>query len=425
MKKNNTDVMEVDVEEVLPEMELEKTINTELTKANVTDQVIAALKDKYGSMVLKSLDDKESYLELKASKREVAKVRIIAEKITKRGRESAIKIQRLWLAKEKEVVGKIDEVESHLANEIKKFDDEVERKENEEKQRREEAFVARQASLLKYGAEYKNGNYELDELSYEVELIKNADAEMWDEVILPKYKRVYEQKEAARVAEETKRREEMERQEKERRELEEKQAAFRKEQEEFERQKRELQEQKDKQEREIREAEQKKQHEELQKRISIRNSRVSELKNLGCRYDEQDGLYLYGSFAVVSVEELEALSEQDWVALLLEIKPKIEKIKADEEEIRIAQIEKEKKEIAELAAKKERERIEEEQRQIQLKKQQEAERLQKELDAANDKTRYEDVIRYLSGCPIYEMRSSLYKRKMNIIKDFIADLKEN
>jgi hypothetical protein len=312
-----------------------------------------------------------------------------------------------------------------LDAEIKKFEDEVARKENEEKQRREEAFMARQASLFKYGAEYRNGNYELAELSYESELIKNAEDEMWEGIILPKFRKVYEQKEAARVAEETKRREEMERQEKERKELEERQAAFRKEQEEFERQKRELQEQKDKQEREIREAEQKKQHEEFQKRISIRNSRVSELKNLGCVYDELDGLYLYYGIAVIALSELEALSDSEWNKSLVQINIKISEIKSAKEAEHIAQIEKEKKEIADLAAKKERERIEEEQRQIQLKKQQEAERLQKELDAANDKTKYADVVKYLSACPIYEMKSSLYKSKMNIIRDFIDDLKEN
>lgn len=60
-----------------------------------------------------------------------------------------------------------------------------------------------------------------------------------------------------------------------------------------------------------------------------------------------------------------------------------------------------------------------------LKKQFEDEQKQKELDAANDKTKYADVVKYLSACPTYEMKSSLYKRKMNIIKDFIADLKEN
>lgn len=419
MKTGKTDeVMEVEAEEMLPETSLDKQIENALVKENITDKVIRQLKETFGGMALKSIDDKESYLDIKKARTEVRRIGILVEKVCKKGREDAVAIQRKWLNKEKEVLSQISEVQDPLDAEIKKFEDEVARKENEEKQRREEAFMARQASLFKYGAEYRNGNYELAELSYESELIKNAEDEMWEGIILPKYKRVYEQKEAARVAEETRRREEMERQEKERIELEEKQAAFRKEQEEFERQKRELQEQKDKQDREIREAEQKKQHEEFQKRISIRNSRVSELKNLGCRYDEQDGLYLYGSFAVVSVEELEALSEQDWVALLLEIKPKIEKIKADEEEIRNAKIEKEKQEAAELAAKKERERIAEEERLAAIKK-------AEEMEQASDKTRYEDVVKYLSDYPAYEMRSGVYKKRMNVIKDFIADLKEN
>ena len=270
MKQNNHEVMEVDAEEMLPESSLDKQIENALVKENITDKVIRQLKETFGGMTLKSIDDKESYLEIKKGRLEVRRIGILVEKVCKKGREDAVAIQKKWLNKEKEVLGKISEVQDPLDAEIKKFDDEVARKENEEKQRREEAFMARQASLLKYGAEYRNGSYELGELSYEVELIKQSDSEMWEGVILPKYQRVYEQKEAARVMEETKRREETERQEKERKELEEKQAAFRKEQEDFERQKRELQEQKDKQEREIREAEQKRQHEELQKRISIR-----------------------------------------------------------------------------------------------------------------------------------------------------------
>lgn len=418
MKKNNTEVMEVEAEEMLPETSLDKQIENALVKENITDKVIRQLKETFGGMALKSIDDKESYLDIKKARTEVRRIGILVEKVCKKGREDAVAIQRKWLNKEKEVLSQISEVQDPLDAEIKKFEDEVARKENEEKQRREEAFMARQASLFKYGAEYRNGNYELAELSYESELIKNAEDEMWEGIILPKFRKVYEQKEAERVAEETKRREEMERQEKERKELEERQAAFRKEQEEFERQKRELQEQKDKQEREIREAEQKKQREELQKKISIRNRRVAELKDLGCRYDEQDGLYLYGSFAAISMEELEALHEQDWTALLLEIKPKIEKIKADEEEIRNAKIEKEKQEAVELAAKKERERIAEEERLAAIKK-------AEEMEQASDKEKYQDVVSYLINTPIHEMKSATYKRKMNIIKDFISDLKEN
>jgi myosin heavy subunit len=324
----------------------------------------------------------------------------------------------MWLNKEKSLLDKIAEVQDPLDAEIKKFEDEVERKENEEKQKREEAFIARQSSLLKYGAEYKNGSYDLGEISYETELIKQADSEMWDEVILPKYKRVYEQKEAARVEEETKRREQMEQQEKERRELEERQQAFRKEQEEFERQKLEMQRQKEESERIIREAEINKQQEELRKKVALRNGRVAELKNLGCYYDAGDEMYYFQNLEIISGAEIESLSEKEWAELVTKKKPLIEKIKVEAEEKRLTQIAKEKKEVEELAAQKERERIAEEQRLNELKK-------AEEMAQANDKTRYDDVIRYLSGCPIYEMKSSIYKKRMNIIKDFITDLKEN
>lgn len=418
MKKNQSEVMEVEAEEMLPETSLDKQIENALVKANITDRILAELKDKYKDVRLKSIEDKESFLECKAASKDIRKVEIAIEKLCEHGRSEAVAIQRKWIAKQKQLLAKTGETKAPIDEDIKKFEDEISRKEAEEKQRREEAFMARQASLFKYGAEYRNGNYELAELSYESELIKNAEDEMWEGVILPKYQRVYEQKEAARVAEETRRREEMERQEKERIELEEKQAAFRKEQEEFERQKRELQEQKDKQDREIREAEEKRLREELQKRISIRNGRVSELKNLGCHYNVQDGLYLYGSFVIVSVVELEALSEQEWTALLLDVKPKIEKMVADEKEILLAKIEKEKQEAAELAAQREREKIAEEQRLNEFKK-------AEEMAQATDKTKYEDVIQYLSDYPVYEMKSAVYKKRMNIIRDFIADLKEN
>ena len=417
MKQNN-EVIELEAEEMLPESTLDKQIENALVKENITDKVIRQLKENFGGMALKSLDDKESYLEIKKGRLEVRRIGILVEKVCKKGREDALAIQKKWLNKEKEVLGKIAEVQDPLDAEIKKFEDEIERKENEEKQRREEAFMARQSSLLKYGAEYRNGSYELAELSYEVELIKQADTEMWDEVILPKYKRVYEQKEAARVAEETKRREELERQEKERRELEEKQAAFRKEQEDFERQKRELQEQKDRQEREIHEAEQKRQHEEFQKKVAIRNGRVKELKELGCNYDAEDEMYRYMGLGVVLGAEIESLSEEDWRALIDKTKPYMQRRKEEEEEKVRLSIEKGKQEAAELAAKREREKMAEEQRLAELKK-------AEEMAQASDKTRYEDVIQYLSDYPVYEMKSGIYRKKMNIIKDFIADLKEN
>jgi hypothetical protein len=312
--------------------------------------------------------------------------------------------------------------------------------------------MARQASLFKYGAEYRNGNYELAELSYESELIKNAEDEMWEGVILPKFRKVYEQKEAARVAEETKRREEMERQEKERIELEEKQSAFRKEQEEFEKQKAEMQRMKDEQEKLAREAEQKKQQEELQKKFALRNGRVKELKELGCTYDMPDEAYYFDTMLIISGAEVETLSEKEWIELVNKTAPAIEKKRLEKEELETRRkTGKARYEILkDMGFETENEvnlstitdehwqnmyagcrkayddkKKKEWEAQQKLKKQLEDEQKQKELDAANDKTKYADVVKYLSACPTYEMKSSLYKSKMNIIKDFIADLKEN
>ena len=59
------------------EITLEQKIETDLVKANVTDAVIGSLKAKYGTLRLKSVDDKGTYLEIKDGAKECAKWRNI------------------------------------------------------------------------------------------------------------------------------------------------------------------------------------------------------------------------------------------------------------------------------------------------------------------------------------------------------------
>lgn len=423
MKKSNQEIMEVEVEEVLPEMELEKTIDTQLAKANVTEQVIAALKEKYGNMVLKSLDDKESYLELKSSKREVAKVRIIAEKITKRGRESAIKIQRLWLAKEKEVVGKIDEVESHLASEIKKFDDEVERKENEAKQKREEAFIAKQSQLLKYGAEYKNGSYELGHISYELELIKQADDDMWNDTILPKYRKVFEEKEIERVAEEDRKKEEAAKLKAEQDKLIEQQRLLKEQQAEFERQMKELQDAKDAADREARLVQQKKDDEERERVSKIFEERTAKLQSIGLKFERVLGV-VYEEYNPENKFSLQTLTDDEkFNDIVSRWTPVFEQKKKEEEAKRLAKIEEDKQAAIAKALEDQKASEQKRQKDLEEQKQQEIIRKQLELETANDRTKYQDVVDYLLKTPIHVMKSPTYRSKMNIISDFIDGLK--
>ena len=130
--KSKKDVIEVHTPTILPEKDLQSVINTALVKGNVTDAIIAQLKSKYGGLKLKSIDDKESYLDIKESRKIVRKVGIAAERICEAGRSEALSIQRLWLSTEKSVSAKIAEVLDPLDAEIKKFEDEEKRKEQRE-----------------------------------------------------------------------------------------------------------------------------------------------------------------------------------------------------------------------------------------------------------------------------------------------------
>lgn len=408
--KNQSDVLEMEVEEMLPETHLEKEIETALVKANVTDQVILKLEETFGGMKLKSLDDKEGYIDIKDARREVRKVGILTEKITKKGREDAVRVQRLWLDKEKEILGKIAKVQDPLDAEIKKFEDELERKEQEEQRKKDEQNIKRQAQLSKYGAVYSNGNFELKHISYESELIKNSDEEMWNEVILPKYKKVYDEIESERVAEETKRKEESDRLKAEQEKFAEEQRKFKEQQDLFRQQQEQLQRQKDEQERKENEIKLQKQREIDAANEKKWRDRLGKLNDIGW-----DGYFAFAKWnreRIFTLDELINLPDDIFNQRGAAYINSLALRNKDLEEKRLAKIEEDKKAAIQKALddKKESDRL------AELKRQQ-------DLDASNDRAKYDDVVNYLLKTPIHEMKSSIYKSKMNAIKDFINDLK--
>lgn len=101
-------------------------ITTELAKQNVTETVIAKLKKDFMSLKINGIEDKEGYKKVKAARLQCRDVRVLAEKICKKGREDAVRTQKEWIAKEKEVVAQISEVESYLKKQEDTIDNEIE-----------------------------------------------------------------------------------------------------------------------------------------------------------------------------------------------------------------------------------------------------------------------------------------------------------
>ncbi len=89
-------------------------IETALAAQNVTAQVIQSLKDKYMVLKISGIDDTTGFKMVDLARKECKSIRVLAKKICETGREKAIKEQKDWIAKEKEVTGQIAEIEDYL-----------------------------------------------------------------------------------------------------------------------------------------------------------------------------------------------------------------------------------------------------------------------------------------------------------------------
>lgn len=392
-KNQSSEVIEVEAEEV----PLDKVIDTALVKQNVTQAVIDNLKKEYGGLKLRSLEDKESYLEIKAAKKNVRSIGILVEKVCKAGREDAIKIQKLWLSKEKEVLAKIAEVENPLQLELDRYESEEARKLAEEVQRKENVYMQRQTILLKLGAAYANGCIISDDVTYDTDTLKNTQDDIFEEVILPKYKRIYEVKEVSRIAEEKRKadaaeqlRIDQDKLAKEKRELEEARAELKKEKDEADRIRRE-------EDNKIAEAKRKVSNDRLQKLMSV----VS--------YDSIDR------------ESISTYTDDEFNTLLSEKTVAFENKKKEDEEKRLAYIEEEKQLFAKEALRKENERIEKEKADLEAKRIKEEQEEAERIAQANDKTKLLHIIEQLKIITFPEMKSPAYKTKVATIKKKIQE----
>ncbi len=385
----------------IQEVSLDQVIETKLVQSNVTDKVINALKKQYGGMALKSLDDKQGYLEIKEARANVRKIGILAEKCCKAGREDAVRIQKMWLAKEKEVLGKIAEVQDPLDVEMKKFEDEQERLEQIEIQRKEEQFMKRQTTLLKMEAVYGDGCIILGNVSYDINNIKEADEEIWTDTILPKFQREFEKVEFERAEQERVAREAKEKFEKE-------QAEFKQQQEEFNRQREEMRLMQE-------ELQKEKDRVENIEREKVRQQEMAEQKRVNDLQSQRLSLLLpvNPNGADVDMATLWALSDEDF-SKILESK-KVEFAKKEEERVTL---------LKEQAAAAERLRIEQEQKDAEIKRQRLEQQKAEEADKASDKDKWQVLLNTLSSVVLPDFKSNIYKGKLSILKEKLEEINE-
>lgn len=187
--------------EVIP---VEDKINSELVKENITEKVLANLREKYLPLTINGQDDKEGYLAVSEARKDCKRIRVLAKKICEAGREDAVTIQKAWISKQKEVVDEITKVEDYLEKQEKEYDAEKDRIAAEKKRKHDDQFVERSVELSKYGASLIEGYFVLNDISFEASSIREVDAEIWEQNIKPKYKAIFDEAQKVRVENEQK-----------------------------------------------------------------------------------------------------------------------------------------------------------------------------------------------------------------------------
>jgi len=495
MNENSTELV------VLP---IEEQISQELVKANVTEAIIADLKERLLPLKIAGIEDKETYLIVQAGRKECKALRVAAKKICTNGREQAVAISKAWIAKEKEVTGRISEVEDYLEKQEVEYEAEVTKEKEARKRKQEEQFIMRQQELSAMGVLYADGSFSIGEVSFEFSLVKESEEDIWKETILPKFKAEYEKTQAEQI-------------EKDRLKSE-SEAELKRQQEELEQKKKELEE---KEAGLKREAE--RQADEARKARETRDlARTDQLLTLGLKFDFVDHFKGYDCF--VPMLDLRFHNDEKWDVLIKEVTAQVARKKEEEAEekrkeqerkdlqnkryaalfpfreygepvemdslwslsddayndmlgaktaLSIKAEEVKAQKIADDAAKKERERIEEEQRQAEAKrvnelgefrmkmlknynggddstvdglgkmddteweiiragwqdsyeaiiKKQQEERKAEELLQATEKEKWFSMMAYLEGMIIHPMRSSQYRKKVAILKEKLEEIK--
>lgn len=269
---------------------VEEQISQELVKANVTEAIIASLKEKYLPLRINGTEDKETYLLVKDARKECKALRVMAEKICKKGREEAVAIQKAWVKKEKEVTDKIGEVEDYLEKQEKDFESAVAKEKEEKKRRQDEQFILRQQVLSGMGVLYADGHFTIGDVSFEMSLIKECDDDLWVNDIKPVFEEEYNKVEAERIEQE--------------RLKQEREAEIKRQQEELERKQKEM---------EGKEAEMKRQQDALNaQKIDTRVGQLKEVHWEGdCVMDDYNPRYV-----VASKIELLELNDHDWTIVV-------------------------------------------------------------------------------------------------------------
>lgn len=289
-KKDEIEVLSPEVVE-----EINRKIETSLVKENVTEKVIAQLQE-YKELKINGQEDKEGFFAVQEARKSAKTLRVLAEKICKKGRETANAISKAWIAKQNEVTGQISEVEDFLQEMEDAYIAEKDRLKAERQAKIERQGIKRVEDMVKFGASLVGSNWVLEGVEFEAALVKEADDDIYV-TIYEAFKAVFDEKEKVRLDKEEKER---------------------KDREDFQRQQDEL----------------KKQQQEMKDMRTEGRVALLQSLSMGAVLVGNNEAFSYGN-VVVWLRDVEESDPKQWESVLADAKEGIKKSKEEEEKHRV------------------------------------------------------------------------------------------
>lgn len=181
---------------------LDKKIENEISKANITDAAIKKSVTHLKSLSLSIDAPRSEYMEIVEEHKAAKKFQSLITDTCKKGREDAVSEQKKWVAKEKELKESFEPGLSHVAKLRCDWEKADNKKKEDEKRRQETNLFNRQLTLTKMGAVLDDGFMVLEDAIVDVLVLKEVDDQIWNEDILPDFKSIFDKHEKARVEQE-------------------------------------------------------------------------------------------------------------------------------------------------------------------------------------------------------------------------------
>lgn len=154
-------------------------LNQELTKANLTQAIIAGLQGQAEVLLAEKITSKADYEAVDRFRKDVKNYRLAGEKIFEHEIAERNRLHKEAIAKKKDVLAPIIDVENKAKARVFEWEYEQEQKAKKAEEDRLRAIEERKTALMELGYMLKEGVWTLEAMSVDAEEVLKASYEKW------------------------------------------------------------------------------------------------------------------------------------------------------------------------------------------------------------------------------------------------------